>query len=151
MGFVVWGLSSILSPKNIALHKKASASSVFPGTQATAEGLTDGITSGSFGAHTGKEENSWVQVDLGDVFRIDKVKIYNRGDGWFDECLPLTLEFSENGTDFKPIEQRTASFGQLIPWTANGGKAKARYVRVHGKPGGGGYVTLAEIEVFGKK
>ena len=82
-------------------------------------------------------------------YRITKVKIYNRGDGYFDDGLPMTLEFSENGTDFVEIDKRTKSFGQWVPWTADGDKKPARYVRIHGNRGS--YVALNEIEVFGKK
>ena len=60
-----------------------------------------------------------------------------------------TLELSENGTDFVEAETRTGSFGSWTPWTARVGSKKARFVRVRGKKGA--YVTLNEIEVFGKK
>jgi len=44
---------------------------------------------------------------------LGKIKLYNRGDGWFDDALlPLTLELSENGTDFVVVDRRTTSFGQ---------------------------------------
>jgi hypothetical protein len=149
VGTPAWGLNAALTPKNIALHKPTSQSSSFPGASCPPGGLTDGVTSGAYGVHTNKEENPWVQVDLGDLYRIDTVKVYNRGDGWFDEGLPMTLELSENGTDFVEAETRSKSFGDWVPWTAHVGKKKARFVRVRGKKGA--YVTLGEIEVFGKK
>ncbi len=149
LGLLGWGARALFAPKNIALHKPVTMSSMFPGVTSNPSALTDGVTTGSFAVHTNKEEKSWVQIDLGDVYRIDKVKIYNRGDGWFDEGLPMTLDLSENGTDFTEFETRTKSFSQWIPWTAEVGKKKARYVRVHGKKGE--YVTLSEIEVFGNK
>jgi hypothetical protein len=149
VGSLVWGLSVLLTPTNIALHKPVAVSSVMPGAGGSAAALVDGITSGAYAAQTSKEENPWVQIDLLDVYRISGVKIYNRGDGWFDEGLPMTLELSENGTDFVEVDKRTKSFGQWLPWSASPGNKKARYVRVRGNRGA--YVTLNEIEVFGKK
>jgi len=146
---LIWGLSALVSSPNIALHKPVSTSSVYPGTNAPPNGLTDGVTSGTYGAHTNREEHPWAQIDLLDVYRINKVKIYNRGDGWYDEGLPMTLEFSENGVDFVEVDKRTASFGQWVPWMFNARKKKARYLRVVGNRGA--YVALNEIEVTGKK
>ncbi len=147
---LVWGLIVLFTPKNIALHRPVSLSSVFPGAAVVPQNLTDGVTSGAYAVHTNREDNAWVQVDLQDVYRISKVKIYNRGDGWFDEGLPLTLTFSENGVDFVEVDKRTKSFGQWVPWTFDAGGKKARYIRVHGFKGNG-YVTLSELEAFGKK
>jgi hypothetical protein len=149
LGTLGWGVNALVAPKNIALQKPVTMSSMYPGVTSNPLGLTDGITSGAYAVHTNKEEKPWVQVDLGEVYRIDKVKVYNRGDGWFDEGLPMTLELSENGVDFTEAETRTKSFGQWIPWTAKVGKKKGRFVRVRGNRGA--YVTLSEIEVFGNK
>ena len=127
-----------------------SVSSTHPGSTPNPPAFTDGLTSGSYAVHTAREENPWAQIDLGETYRINKVKIYNRGDGWFDDGLPMTLEFSENGTDFTEIDKRTKSFGQRVPGMADRlGKKPARYVRIDGNRGG--YVALNEIEVFGKK
>jgi hypothetical protein len=149
IGSAIWGASVTFEPKNVALHKPVSTSSVHPRSISPSSGLTDGVKTGAYGAHTDREEASWVQVDLTDVYRIDSVKIYNRGDGWFDDCLPLTLLFSENGTDFVEAETRTASFSQVLPWTFEPKRTRARYVRVGAARGG--FVALAEVEVFGKK
>jgi hypothetical protein len=149
VGTIVWAASAAFAPKNIALHKPVTASSVHPSAVFAPNGLTDGVTSASYGIHTAKENAPWVQVDLTDIYRIKQVKIYNRGDGWYDDCLPLTLLFSENGTDFVPVEARTQSFGQWIPWTVEVKDRRARYVRVAGAAGN--FVALNEIEVFGKK
>src|SRR6266511_857680 len=95
-------------------------------------GFTDGTILGSYGVHTNLEDNPWVKVDLGDVYALKKVKIYNRGDGWQDEILPVTLEFSENGVDFTPVDHRTTSFSQWSPWVYSAHGEKARYIQVHG-------------------
>ncbi len=146
---VIWAGSSIFNRENIALHKPVSVSGVHPRATSPPSGLTDGVTSGTYGVHTNSCEAPFVQVDLQDVYVIDTVKIYNRGDGWFDDGLPMTLQFSEDGTTFTDVEVRKASFSQLMPWKADGGHRRARYVRVNGAKGR--YVTLSELEVFGKK
>ena len=149
VGLFAWLVVAILRPTNIALHKPVMVSSVHPLATGTPTGLTDGVTAGTYGAHTNKEEAPWVQVDLTSVYRIDRVKIYNRGDGWFDEGLPMTLAFSENGKDFVVVDTRTQTFGQWLPWTFDAKKMPARYIRVNGASGS--FVALNEIEVFGKK
>jgi hypothetical protein len=154
LGFVVagtlaWGGNELHKPKNIALHAPVTTSSVYPHATFPPNGLTDGVTSGPYGVHTNREEAPWVQVDLGDTYRIDRVKIYNRGDGYFDFGMPMTLLFSENGGDFTPVDTRTESFDQWTPWTYEAGKRRARYVRVNGAKST--VVVLNEIEVFGKK
>jgi len=149
LALLVAAVSAAFSGENIALHKPVSVSGQHPNTTSPPSGLTDGITSGTYGVHTNSCDLPFVQVDLQDVYAIDKVKVYNRGDGWFDDGLPFTLQFSEDGRSFTDVEVRSKSFGQVIPWTADGGKRHARYVRIHG--GKGRYVTLSELEVFGKK
>jgi hypothetical protein len=146
---LVYGLMAGFKPVNIALHKPVSVSSVHPAATSPPSGLTDGETSGSYGVHTNKEDTPWVQVDLQEVYRLSKVKIYNRGDGWFDEGLPMTLLVSENGTDWVEIDKRTKSFGQWSPWVADGGKRPVRYIKVMGNRGT--FVALSELEAFGKK
>src|SRR5262249_14143168 len=126
-----------------------TVSSTHPSSNAPEGGLTDGSTSGAYGVHTAVEDNPWVRVDLGDVYRLKKIKVYNRGDGWYDDGLPLTLELSENGVDFAVIDRRTASFSQWSPWVVAGEGKRARYIQVHGSRGK--FVALSELEAFGKK
>src|SRR5262249_30467090 len=89
---VVYLVIQLFSPTNIALHKRVLVSSNHPSSTAPEGGLTDGSNSGGYGVHTAIEDNPWVRVDLGEVYQLKKVKVFNRGDGWFDEHLPLTLE-----------------------------------------------------------
>jgi hypothetical protein len=149
LAFLVWGGVRVFSPTNIALHKRVTVSSTHPNSTAPDGGLTDGDTGGAYGVHTAAEDNPWVRVDLGDVYQLKKVKIYNRGDGWYDDSLPLALELSENGVDFTPVDRRTTSFSQWSPWVYAADGKKARYIQVHGTKGK--FVALGELEAFGKK
>jgi hypothetical protein len=111
--------------------------------------LTDGVISGAtYGVHTDVSDAPWVQVDLLAVYALDKIKIYNRGDAFFDDGLPMTLQVSDNGVTFVDVETRTKLFGQTTPWVAKARGLKARFVRIRGARGK--YVTLSELEVFGR-
>jgi hypothetical protein len=144
---LVWAISSLTGKKNLALHKPASASSVYNGT-VSPRGLTDGVIGGAFyGMHTQVGGIQWVQVDLESVQPIGRIEVYNRGDGYFEEGLPFTLQLSEDGVTFTDLEKRTTSFTQNDPWVAKAGGKRARFVRIVGALGK--YVTLSEIEVYG--
>jgi hypothetical protein len=113
------------------------------------EGLTDGVITGPpYGVHTAAASPPWVQVDLGDVYKVSKVKVYNRGDGWFNDGLPMTLQTSLDGTWFVDIETRRAPFSQKSPWVANAHREKARYIRLRGPATK--YLALSELEVFAR-
>jgi hypothetical protein len=145
---LAWAASGLAARKNIALHKPVTASSLFNGSVSPA-GLTDGVIGGApFGIHTKVGGSPWVQVDLEGDYAIDKIEIYNRGDGYFDEGLPMTLQLSQDGATFTDLEKRTTSFSQSAPWVANAAGRKARYVRVSGALGK--YVTLSELEVYAR-
>jgi hypothetical protein len=146
---LAFGVSALLRGENVALRKSVTVSSVHPASTSLPSGLTDGVTTGAYGVHTNLGENPWVQVDLAGVYAIDRVKVYNRGDGYFDDALPMILQFSLDGTSFQDVETRAASFSQLQPWTAKTHGRRARFVRIKGPKGK--YVSLAELEVFGKK
>jgi hypothetical protein len=143
---LAWVASSLGSGNNVALHKPVTASGLFNSSIVPA-GLTDGVIAGApWGIHTKVGGSPWVQVDLGKVYAIDKIDVYNRGDAYFDEGLPMTLQLSEDGVTFSDLEKRTTSFSQSAPWVAKANGRKARYVRVTGALGK--YVTLSELEVY---
>jgi len=146
---LAWALSDVGARRNLALHKPVTTSGIHPEALSPPAGLTDGVIVGPpYGVHTSVGDAPWVQVDLLAVTAIDKIKIYNRADGWLDDCLPLTLQLSENGSTFVDVETRTTSFGQQSPWIAKAKGKRARYVRIRGARGK--YVTLSELEVFGR-
>jgi hypothetical protein len=146
LGLIAWGLVSILSAKNIALHKRVTMSSQYPGTP-NPQGATDGRVVAPYQAHTAIESDPWIAVDLGAVRKISTVKIYNRTDWHYESSLPLTLEFSKNRTDYYAVDRRTVAFTGSKPWVFTPRASSARFVRVHGHPGG--CVVLTEIKVYG--
>ena len=148
VALLAWAISGLGSSKNVALHKPVTASSLFNGNIVPGN-LTDGVIAGApFGIHTKVGGSQWVSVDLGSVYELDRIQVYNRGDGYFDEGLPFSLQLSVDGAAFYELEKRTTSFSQSAPWVAKAGGKKARFVRVEGAPGK--YVSLSELEVYAK-
>ncbi len=135
IGLLVWLGMAILSPTNIALHKRTIVSSNHPKSTAREGGLTDGSNGDAYGVHTAFEDNPWVRVDLGEVYQLKKIKIFNRTDCCFDACLPLTLEISENEVGFTELGHRTTSFSQWSPWVLSPKGKRARYIQVRGPKG----------------
>jgi hypothetical protein len=146
LALIVWFVIGRLRTPNVALHKPVALSGVHPSAVFPPDGLTDGVTGGSYGVHTNISELPWVSVDLQTVHVINKVKVYNRGDGWFDDGLPLTVQLSVNGKDFVDVGTKTTTFSQVAPWTLTVAHKPARWVRVRG--GAGKYLALSELEVF---
>ncbi|HMJ09881.1 MAG TPA: discoidin domain-containing protein [Polyangiaceae bacterium] len=139
-------LVKLLQQPSLAQGKPASASSYHPSSPSAA-GATNGKIESNFGVHTQVQENAWVRVDLETPQRIERIKVYNRADGWQDEVVPLVLEVSSDGKNWRELEQRSKTFTQDKPWTWKGDAVTARYVQVR-RPKQG-YIALTEIEVFG--
>ena len=134
-------------PANLALYRPVTASSRHPHSTAPADnsGLVNGQVEPTYGIHTAPK-NAWVMVELDGVHAIDTVKVYNRGDGWFDEGLPMTLELSEDGRTFAAVDTRTTHFSSTAPWVFQAGGRRARAVRIRSAT----YISLAELEVYEK-
>lgn len=82
------GMNGLGAVRNLALNKSASQSSTFPtsASSSAASLAVDGNRDGNY--VTGKsvtntllERQPWWQVDLGQIFNIERVDIYNRTDG----------------------------------------------------------------------
>jgi hypothetical protein len=139
----------LIAPTNLALHKPVTTSGVHPAATSPPSGLTDGVTTGTYGVHTAMGHPPWVMVDLLDVYLVDEIKVYNRGDGWLLDSLPLTLQVSEDGVDFADVDKRTVFFGQLVPWKVELPHRRVRYIRVRGMNEKD--VVLRQLEVFGHR
>lgn len=150
LALLVWAGAGMMSTKNVALHKPIQSNGLNADAPQPTGGLTDGVTTSppAFGVHTTVGSPPWVQVDLGRVYKVSKVKVFNRGDGWFNDGLPMTVQLSTDGTWFVDVETRRTSFSQAAPWVVNARREPARYVRVRGTAGK--YVALSELEVFAR-
>ncbi|MDP9002472.1 MAG: discoidin domain-containing protein, partial [Myxococcota bacterium] len=140
------GVRALVVPRNVALHKPVVASSVWY-TPADGQDIVDGDIGTSFGIHTQMEESPNVVIDLLDNYRVQRVKVHNRVDGWYDDCLPLVVELSTDGKTYAELARRDDHFDSDPPWIAEAGDKLARYVRV--RVARKSYLALSEVEVFG--
>lgn len=140
---VLWSVSTPWRIHDVALGKPVTTSPLLA-PPATPEGIVDGRTRGTFGLQTMKTRAPFVTIDLQRTYRIRRIKIYNRGDGWFDEILPLSLEVSTDGITFQHVATRTDHFAV---WDLRFDALDARWVRVSKD---NGYIALNEIEVYAR-
>lgn len=94
--------------------------------------------------HTNSEPGAWWQVDLGSDYAIDRIVLYNRTDCCSERLTNFVVEVSQNGSDYFPVAIHAGEAGRV---TAFAGTGTARYVRV--RLNGTGYLSLAEVQVFG--
>jgi hypothetical protein len=141
-------IRAAIPPANVALHKPVIPSSV-KSTPSDEQTIVDGEIGWSYGILTDTDDSPFVTIDLIDAYRVDRVHVHNRVDGWFDDCLPLVVELSTDGHQFNEIERRNQHFDAEPPWIVGAHGEPARYVRL--RVARRGYLALSEVEVFGKK
>jgi hypothetical protein len=141
----VWFARWVLLPPNVALHKPARASSTNINTQPA--GVVDGETNGQFGYHSQQEDQPWVSIDLERPYNLKMVNVVGRGDGWYDQSIPLVLEVSDDGKAYRPVARRTIPFSEDAPWTIDLDGVKAQFVRLRADHYG--YLVLGEVAVYG--
>jgi hypothetical protein len=132
---------------DLAAGKAVSASSIKGGSP---EDFVGGGLGTSFAIATNTQESPWIAVDLSRVYRVAKVEIYNRVDGWFDDNLPVALQTSIDGAHWNEVSRRTTTFGYAPPWTVRLEHLPARYLRVQGV-GGHMALVLSKMRVYGAK
>ena len=135
-------------PQNLARGRPVTASSMWPGTPPPA-GLVDGSVTDTFGAHTEIDGKAWFTIDLGKPHRLSRVVVYNRGDGYFADMLPLVVELSLDARSFDRAASRDGTFTHKQPWTAILKGETARYVRVR-VDRKNAYIALGEVEIYGR-
>ncbi len=117
-----------------------------------AAGGVDGVKNGTFGFHTSSDPKPWWQVDLGQPVALDRVVIYNRGDGNVeDRASRLQVLLSNDAQSWTQLYQHDGTkflgFADNKPLVVPGGGKQARFVRIQlPHPG---YLHLDEVEVYG--
>lgn len=152
--FVCFLFSSFVlnAQENLALGKVATQSSNYGGLASKA---VDGNTDGNYNTpnrsltHTNNDDGAWWQVDLGAVYDITTIKLYNRTDCCAERLSNFTILVSE--TPFTGNSGGTA-FATDVPYLENpvrtfSGNSRGRYIRVF--LNGTDYLSLAEVEVYG--
>ena len=134
-----------LAPRNIARGKPTTTSSRLAGTP-PASGATNGEIEPGYGIHTDVDAEPWVMVDLGKVRRVREVRVFNRGDGWQNEGVPIILEVSSDSRVWTPVEERTTPYLQAQPWIIKVQVPAVRYLRLR-RPMRG-VIAISEIEAY---
>ena len=143
---IAWPISGAIEKKfakpNIALGRSVTSSSQFADAALDHPLLVDGDRT-NLGFHTKNAPNQWVMIDLGSTQNISRVVVYNRVDCCQERAVPLRLEVSDDGINFKTVVDRTEEFEV---WTAKGLDAKGRYLRLRHL--GANFLHFAEVEVY---
>lgn len=153
LGFAVFILTGIANAQtNLARGKTAKQSSTRSAGGAASRAV-DGITSGVFSnnsvTHTASESENgtWWEVDLGGIYSISQIKIFNRTDCCQDRLNNMGVKVSN--TPFRSNSDGIL-FGELVTFgnirTFNASQV-GRYIRIYKKSGG--FLSLAEVEVYG--
>jgi len=150
---------------NVAQGKKAKQSSVAYG--GNPDRAIDGNTDGQWGkksvTHTQDERSAWWELDLGEVYGIDRIVIWNREDCCWERLQDFLVLTSETpiGTKDNVTKGDGMLKGPYSPWSANQKnftiemdknepKKNARYIRITLRQGiKDRPLSLAEVEVFG--
>jgi len=116
-----------------------------------AAGGCDGVINGLWGFHTADEDKPWWEVDLGEAKPLQKVVIYNRGDGQMGERnTRIMVLLSEDGKEFREVYRHNGTVflghADKKPLEAPLDGAKARFVRL--QLPGKSYFHLDEVEVY---
>ena len=119
----IWGKKeSSGNPENLALRKPAIQSSTANNGESVASLAVDGNTSGKYSdssiSHTNQERNPWWEVDLGEICKIQNIKIFNRADGVENRLKEIKITISNE-------TKRKSS------WLK---KSKSQYVKVESLP-----------------
>jgi hypothetical protein len=150
----IWLLTA---PKNLALDKRVSASSICSLTPAPSLGedalhrVVDGRRNElTFAVCTNTEQKPWVTVDLGQERRIERVVVYPRNDCCYGEDeLPLRVQLSQDDKSFETIGTRTVPATLDYPWRFAARGEHARYIRVTADSDQPRHVIISELEVYG--
>ena len=146
-----------LANENIALHKSTKQSSNYHSSLGLSKNAVDGNTSGAWGnrsvTHTREVENNpWWEVDLGAVYDISKIEIWNRTDCCRERLDNMKILIkntaNEAGTPFLRQNHRYC-LGESYPLTFQNNK-KGRFVRIQ-LINPRGILSLAEVKVYGTK
>jgi hypothetical protein len=143
---IAWSIMGMVERRfakpNIAYGRPVTISSQFGDVALDHSLLVDGDKT-NLGFHTNNGPGEWVMIDLGSTRNISKVVVYNRAECCQERAIPIRIEVSDDGTNFKKVADRTEEFDV---WTAKGFDVRARYVRVRHL--GASYLHFAEIEIY---
>lgn len=156
--FIVLAVTANGQVLNVAVNKPAlQSSNYFAGGPASraVDGNRDGGWGGASLTHTNSEAQAWWQVDLGAIYSINDVRLWNRTDCCGDRLTNFVVLVSNVPFHSTSLAETQAQPGvSSYAFPGQGGRPTTiavgrtgRHVRV--QLAGTNYLTLAEVEVFG--
>jgi hypothetical protein len=140
--------------ENIALGKSSMQSSRILNFSNKPGGAraTSGVKTGGFGVHTRFEWTPWWIVDLLQIYRVEKVIVFNREDSGAERARSLSVSLAEDPAGpWVEVHRCHEPFGgylSMSPLTVTLSSAiQARYVRLHLNEQNTLHVD--EVEVYG--
>jgi hypothetical protein len=76
--------------------------------------------------HTVEQDNPWVEIDLGAPKKFARVEVVNRDDCCSERAVPLVIETSNDGQEYREVARTTEPFDE---WDPTFQAVTARYVR----------------------
>ncbi|XP_048057793.1 uncharacterized protein LOC125275137 [Megalobrama amblycephala] len=143
----------ICVPKNLALGATAVQSSTYDqlaAAQKAVDGNRNSIRKQGSCSHTKADRDPWWRVDLLEVYKITRVSITNRGDGYAERINGAQIRIGnslENNGNNNQLAVTVASIPLGETKTFKFKPIKGRYVNIF-IPGRNEYLTLCEVEVF---
>jgi len=141
------------SATNIALNRPATQSSTSPWStdpdpDVDARVANNGDVVSQEFFHTAIEVGPWWQVDLGGLFFIDKMVLYNRGETK-ERLARFTVFGSEDGRQWVPIHKKSDD-STFNVYAANIARHDSvRFVRLRGD--GHNCLHFRELQIFGRR
>ncbi len=114
-----------------------------------AAGACDSVKDGQWGFHTAHEDRPWWQIDLGQSYEFDRLRVYNRTD-FAPRAARLTVLVSHDGAEFRQVYQHDGRVffghqdGKPLEIRLRG--TSARFIRL--QLPGTDYFHLDEVEVY---
>ena len=142
VGGLALAIDKATTRRNLALHRPVAVVTPHPDWGKDPNLLVDGDPT-NLGFHTIEAPNQNVTIDLGRVQRIGRVVVYNRSDCCQERAVPLKIEVSKDGGQFRQVAERKEQFDK---WKANFPSTDARYVRLTHLSSAAFH--LSEVEVY---
>jgi hypothetical protein len=146
VGVGIWPLvaeiRSLTAAPNLALHRRVTVDNPHPTFPIDPSALVDGNRS-NLGFHTAVGQNQHVTIDLGSIRRISRVVVYNRVDCCQGRAVPLRVELSADGQNFRRAAERADSFDR---WQVKLPPTDVRHVRLTDLSTNAFH--LSEVEVY---
>lgn len=149
IGAVALLVPPLFGPPDLAREKPVRVSSNHPDSVAPPGGawLVDGRIQRIYGWASANEQDPWMLVDSERASRIRRIVVYNRGDGWLTDCLPLEALVGEDATKLHRVAMRETLFTQFSPWVIHLDES-ARFVKL--KTHAHAACALSEVEVYSR-